>query len=101
MERLTVPHRVIILVLIPRDSVPTGRFDFHQFVERAMNPCCHTKINEVVRQRMINPEKWPGDGTVPRTAIGIWLRRSSQCARLCAARKRNTQSNKGNKGSLP
>jgi hypothetical protein len=55
VERLEVPQRVFMMVFVPRDSVPTGRFDFHQLVKRVVNPCCYTKLTELLRRGMKDP----------------------------------------------
>jgi hypothetical protein len=50
----------------------------------------------VLRQEWMNPGERPGDGTIPRAAIEIWLGWRSQSVHLfCAGRKRKRQSNKG------
>src|SRR4029077_17925468 len=60
VEHLEVPQKVIMMVFVPRDSVPMGRFDFHQLVKRAVNPCCYTERTGL--QRQYNVRNWRVNG---------------------------------------
>jgi hypothetical protein len=61
MKHLAVPQRVFMMVFAPRDGVPTGRFDSHQLVQRAVNPCCYTDPVDVPRQEIANLGDQPGE----------------------------------------
>jgi len=71
---------------IPRDSVPAGHFDVHEFAERPANLCYCMELAEVLRQEGMNPGERPGDGTIPRAAIEIWLGRRSRGLHLFLCR---------------
>jgi len=61
MKHLAVPQRVFMMVFAPRHGVPTGRFDFHQLVQRAVNPCCYTDRSRRAATRMANLGDQPGE----------------------------------------